>query len=44
MGDDAGAAEMQQRSLASSLIGFDALMHAIRGAQWEMLLELLDEM
>ena len=44
MGDGAGAAEMQQRSLASNLISFDALMHAIRGWQWEMVLELLDEM
>ena len=31
MGDGPGAAEMQQRSLASNLISFDALMHAIRG-------------
>ena len=44
VGDGAGAAEMQQRSLASNLISFDALMHAIRGGQWEMVLELLDEM
>jgi len=31
VGDGAGASEMQQRSLASNLISFDALMHAIRG-------------